>query len=56
MIYYEADSSKGSFTIAYNQFLSESINGQFANFLFLQKFKYQAYLVKFIIDFNLAEL
>jgi len=56
MVYYEANSSKGSVTVAFDQFLNDSINGQFTNFQFLQKFRYQAYLVKFIIDFNLAEL
>jgi len=56
MIYYEAESSKSSVTITFDQFLIESINGQFVNFQYLQKFRYQAYLVNFIVDFNLAEL
>jgi len=56
MVYYEVDSSKGQVTVAFDEFLSDSINGQFANFQFLQKFRYSAYLVKFIIDFNLSEL
>lgn len=56
MIYYEDDSSKSLVTAAFDQFLSEIINSQFMNFQYLQKFRYQAYLVKFIIDFYLAEL
>jgi len=56
MVYYEADNSKGSVIVAFDQFLSDSINGQFVNFQFLQKFRYLAYLVKFITNFNLAEL
>ena len=53
VVYFEADKSEDSVTIAFDQFLSESINCQMVNFKLLQKFRYAAYLVKFIIDFNL---
>lgn len=53
MVYFEVDKSKGLVIVVFDQFLSESINFQMLNFKFLKKFRYTAYLVKFIIDFNL---
>lgn len=32
MVYYEADNAKSLVTVAFDQFLSDRINGQFANF------------------------
>jgi len=56
MIYYEAEKSKSVVIVAFDQFLSESIHGQFVNFQYIQNFRYQAYLLKFLVDFNLVEL
>jgi len=56
IIYYEADIAKNRVTVTLDQFLSKNIHGQFINFKFLQKFRYQAYLLKFIVDVNLEEL
>ncbi len=56
VVFYEVDKLNDSVTVALDQFLSESINGYMANFQFLQKFRYAAYLVKIIIDFNLDVL
>ena len=39
VVYYEADKSKSSVTVTFDQFLSERINGQLANFQFLHKFR-----------------
>ena len=56
VVYYEAEKSKNMVTVAFDQFLSESIHEQFINFWHLQKFRYQAYFLRFIVGFNLEEL
>ena len=35
MIYHEAEKSQGSITIAFDQFISESMHGQFVNFQYI---------------------
>ena len=55
MIYYEAEKSKSVVIVAFDQFLSESVHGKFLNFQYIQKFRYQAYLLNFHVEFNLEE-
>ena len=56
MIYHEAEKSQGSITVAFDQLFSESMHGQFVNFQYISKFRYQTYLLKFLVEFNLSEL
>ena len=56
MIYYEAEKSKSTITVTFDQFISERMHGKFVNIQYIQKFRYQAYLLKFMVDFNLYEL
>ena len=56
MIYHKEEKSQSPITVAFDQLISESMHGQFINFQYIQKFRYQTYLLKFLVEFNLTKL